>query len=530
VSDWFESAVRGGECADLARGVDWSRTPLGDPSTWAPALRSAVELCFSTRFAVLVTWGPELTMIYNDGYRAMLGTDLHPRAMGASAAEVWGHVWDDIGPLFTEVLATGTPTWDVDLLLWMQRSGYTEETRFTFSYSPLRDEDDIVRGVLDIATETTGQVVDRRRLALLGRLATALQGHRDQVDDTARIVTEVLSGNQDITAAHLYRGDDPVTTIGPAPDAATTLLARVHRTGRAVWHDHLLATPVGDGRPDGPAEVLLLRGNPHRPLDAAHRGFLELVAATIGTALAEGAAHRRRIARMRTVSDALQHAMVPDTPPSSRWETRYRPADDTLFVGGDWFDVVGLPDGRFGLVVGDCVGHGVDAATSMGRLSSAGRALMLSGAGPARTLELLDDFARTVPGTEFTTVFCGVVDRAAGTLTYSSAGHLPGLVVHDGCERSAWLEDAQGTPLTLHRGPRPERTTRLSRGDTVVLYTDGLVERRGEHLRTGLDRLVDVAREACRGEVLADLPDHLLGGMLPTGARDDVAIVVYRAD
>ncbi|WP_402465913.1 PP2C family protein-serine/threonine phosphatase [Isoptericola aurantiacus] len=525
MSEWFESALRDGECAAAARAVDWSRTPLGDPSTWPAPLRRAVELCFSTRFAVLVTWGPELTMIYNDGYREMLGTDLHPRAMGTPASELWGHIWDDIGPLFAEVMTTGRPTWDVDMLLWMQRSGFVEETRFTFSYSPLRDDDGVVRGVMDIATETTDQVVDRRRLTTLGRLSAALQAHRGLTSDVARIATDALRDSEDVTGAQLYVDDTLIASTGDdlAEPSGTTLAAG--RGGTPSWQDGVLVSPVGDG-PD-PA-VLVLHGNPRRPDDESQRTFLGLIARTIGTALTEAAESRRRIASVRTVSDALQLAMTPDTPASPRWQTRYRPADDSLTVGGDWFDVVELPGGRSGLVVGDCVGHGVGAAASMGRLSSAGRALMLAGAGPAQTLEMLDTFARTVPGSEFTTVFCGVVDPRTMTLTYSSAGHPPGLLVHDD-GATTWLGEARSMPLTLPAGRRPEHKATLTSGDTVLLYTDGLVERRGEHLQDGLGRLVTVAREACCATALAGVPDRLLAGMLPDGARDDVALVVYRA-
>ncbi|WP_418276995.1 PP2C family protein-serine/threonine phosphatase [Isoptericola jiangsuensis] len=522
--DWFDSALREGECASLAREVDWSQTPLGDPQTWPAPLRSAVELCFSTRFAVLVTWGPELTMIYNDGYRAMLGTDLHPRAMGAAAPELWAHIWEDIGPLFDEVVDTGRPTWSVDMLLWMDRSGFVEETRFTFSYSPLRDDDGTVRGVMDIATETTDQVVDRRRLATLGRLAGALHGHRDLTSDVARIAMDVLADSEDVSAAHLHLDGARTSTTGGDLAVAPEAVARVRRHGVPSWRDGVLVTRVGDGPEPG---VLVLHGNPRRPYDDGQRAFLDLLARTIGTALSDAAEHRRRITSVRTVSDALQRAMVPVTLDSPHWQTRYRPADDNLAVGGDWFDVVELPGDRFGLVVGDCVGHGVGAAAAMGRLSSAGRALMMAGSGPAETLEQLDGFARTVPGAEFTTVFCGVVDTRTMTLTYSSAGHPPGLLVQaDGtCSR---LDEARCMPLTLPSGRRPEHKASLSAGDTVLMYTDGLVERRDESLAAGLDRLEDVARRVSLTTRLEDVPDRLLQGMLPDGARDDVALVVYR--
>jgi hypothetical protein len=528
VSDWFASAVSGSGCAAAARAVDWASTPLGEPVGWPAALRRAVEICFSTRFAVLVTWGPQLTMIYNDGYREMLGSDLHPRAMGASAPQLWGEIWHDIGPLFAHVMETGEPTWDVDMLLWMSRSGFLEETRFTFSYSALRDDDGTVCGVMDIATETTDQVVDRRRLSTLSTLADALHRQPDEARDMARVAVDVLAPSEDVTAVHYYRGDCLTASTGELSPVTMDVIEAARRSGRTCWQDGVLVAAVGDGRDAGPVDVLVLRGNPHRPYDESQRNFLGLAVGTISTALAQESAQRRRVERARTISDVLQDAMVPSVPRSARWGTRYRPADDDLAVGGDWFDVVELPDGTSGLVVGDCVGHGVDAAARMGRLSSAGRAVMLDGAGPARTLERLDAFARTVPGAEITTVYCGVVDARSGTLVYSSAGHPPALLVHaDGT--TSWLDEAGGLPLALVAGSRPEYKVSLSPGDTVVLYTDGLVERRGESLRAGLRRLAEVAPAACAGSNLDDVTERLLDALVADGARDDVAIVVYRA-
>ncbi|NNU28777.1 SpoIIE family protein phosphatase [Isoptericola sediminis] len=523
--DWFTRAVRGQDCGEAALAVDWSATPLGPPDAWPAGLRRAVELCFSTRFAVLVSWGPELTMIYNDGYREMLGRDLHPQAMGAAAPKLWGQIWDEVGPLFDDVIRTGRPTWDVDMPLMMDRSGFVEETRFTFSYSPLRDDDGVVQGVMDIATETTDQVVDRRRLSTLSRLSFALHGRHGDPEEVADLATAVLRDAEDVGEVHVSL-DDPG---GPDGHDEATDHPDTARPAGPVWHGRTLFAPLDThpGRP--PLGTITLRGNEHRPLDETQRSFLLLLASTVSHAVAAAEEHRSRVSRLTGVSDALQRAMVPATPTSPRWQTRYRPADDSLAVGGDWFDVVELSSGRFGLVVGDCVGHGVVAAASMGRLSSAGRALMLAGSGPAQVLAMLDEFARTVPGAEHATVFCGVVDPATMTLTYSSAGHPPGLLVGaDGA--SAWLDGARGPLLTLPHVGRSEHTATLASGDTVLLYTDGLVERRDTRLRDGLERLAAVARAECRGTPLDELPERLLDAMLPDGARDDVALVAYRTD
>nr|WP_281360215.1 SpoIIE family protein phosphatase [Isoptericola halotolerans] len=475
----------------------------------------------------MVTWGPDLVMIYNDGYRRMLGSDLHPRAMGCPAAELWGQIWEDVGPLFDEVLTSGEPTWNEDMLLWMNRSGYVEETRFTFSYSPLRDADGVVRGVMDIATETTQQVVDQRRLGTLGLLSTALHGHRDSPAEVAEAATVVLAASADVEQAHLYLGTELVSSTGDGPSARPTDVDDVLGGGPGSWREGTLVAPLGARRGRPPLGALVLVGNRRRPLDDAQHSFLELLTRTTGTALLEAEEHRREVAEARSVSDALQRAMVPSPPDSPRWCTRYRPADDTLDVGGDWFDVVDQPGGTSGLVVGDCVGHGVEAAACMGRLSSAGRAVMLAGAGPAQALETMDDFARTNPGTEFATVFCGVVDPVRRVLVYSSAGHPPALVVAaDGSTR--WLDQARGMPLAVSRERRAEHAEQLQPGDTVLLYTDGLVERRDETLGAGLVRLARAAAAACGTATLQEIPDRLLVDVPAGEARDDVALVLYR--
>lgn len=532
MTSWLHDVASGTETGDLACAYDWESTPLGHPDTWAPGLRAAVEICFSTRFAVLVTWGPELTMIYNDGYREMLGEKLHPQAMGAPAAELWGHIWADVGPLFDAVMSSGIPTWDEDFPLLMERNGYPEETRFTFSYGPLLDVDGTVCGVMDIASETTQQVVDRRRLECLNALSTTLhENASSSVEEITQAAVKVLSEAEDVgfTTIHvdgqLLAATRPADVQDTAEAAATR--AQVLADGDPVRHGAAFIHPLRGPWSTDPIGTMSMTGNEHRPFDDAQRTFLALLARTTSTAIAGALARQSELDRARTVGDALQEAMIPAPPASPRWQTRYRPADHRLAVGGDWFDVVGRSDGSSALVVGDVVGHGLEAASRMGRLSSAASAALHDDTPPARTLDVLDRYAASVPGAEFSTVFCGIVNPESRTLVYSSAGHPPALLVRaDGT--TAWLDEAGGMPLTLGRGARREVSVSLGPGDTVVLYTDGLVERRGESLRDGLARLAAAGPSACAGSVV-DVPDTLLDALLPDGAQDDVAIVAFRA-
>ena len=106
-----------GEMAALVAATDWSASPLGDPQTWPQSLRTAVGICLSSRFPILLWWGPDLVMIYNDAYRPMLGETKHPRALGAPGREVWTEIWDVIGPMLEQVMAGGGATWSADELL-----------------------------------------------------------------------------------------------------------------------------------------------------------------------------------------------------------------------------------------------------------------------------------------------------------------------------------------------------------------------------------------------------------------------------
>ena len=229
----------------------------------------------------------------------------------------------------------------------------------------------------------------------------------------------------------------------------------------------------------------------------------------------------------RTVATALQRSILGPTAVPPSIAVRYFPAIQPLEVGGDWYDVVELEGGRLGIVVGDCTGRGLPAAATMGQLRSACRALLLQARGPGEVIATLDTFAERLPDALCTTVFCGVVDGATDMLQYSSAGHLPGFLVdHEGAVRT--LDQGQGVPLGYMAGmARPEGTARLEPGSTVLLYTDGLVERRGESLDVGLERL---RREvsARRSSPPERMADQLLEALVPDGAQDDIAVLVYR--
>ena len=202
---------------------------------------------------------------------------------------------------------------------------------------------------------------------------------------------------------------------------------------------------------------------------------------------------------------------------------RYLPASDE--VGGDWYDVFELPHGRLGIAIGDVVGHGVKAAALMGQLRTALHAYAIEDHSPGRTLAMVDRFLDGMPGYEIATAAYAVLDPESGAVRLASAGHLPPIVVGDGAARLVELTPAP--PLgAFPYGRSQEHEMSLAAGETLVFYTDGLVERPKIPLTQSIRELVDVVRaassaeEACQLAVEALVPDE--------GLRDDVAIVAMQ--
>ena len=152
------------EMARMIRAHDWAATSLGAPATWPQALRTCVRLMLNTRHPIFMFWGPEALCLYNDGYRAILGRERHAMALGSAGAVVWDEIWHIIGPQVEQVMAGRGATWHENDLIPLTRDGKTEDTFWTYSYSPIDDEGE-VGGVLVLVTETTATVLAERRRA-----------------------------------------------------------------------------------------------------------------------------------------------------------------------------------------------------------------------------------------------------------------------------------------------------------------------------------------------------------------------------
>lgn len=232
----------------------------------------------------------------------------------------------------------------------------------------------------------------------------------------------------------------------------------------------------------------------------------------------------------RDVALHLQEALLPAPVPLGHHQAavRYRPATESLNVCGDWYDLVDRP-GRTAVAVGDVVGHGLRAAGVMGQLRSALSAVSHVAEGPAQALEVLGLYARSVDGAESTTAVSVFIDWNSRTLTYSSAGHPPPLLCHpDGTV--TFLDGATDPPLGARpeHAPRPEAQVAFTVGSVLVLYTDGLIERRREDIDVGLGRLADslVRHRTATADAIADA---LLAELIPAaGITDDTALVVLR--
>jgi GAF domain-containing protein len=260
-----------------------------------------------------------------------------------------------------------------------------------------------------------------------------------------------------------------------------------------------------------------------REFDPDERRFLT----TVATLCAQALERARLYDRQRAIALALQRQLLPRALPAvagMELASRYLPAVRGAATGGDWYDAVRLPDGRLALTVGDVVGHGIEAAATMGQIRSAWRALVAELDEPATLIEHLSRFARDVPGAGVTTALSCIL-APGGRLSYARAGHPPPLVVSPRvAPRFLW----GGAGVPLHSGVerQAQDTATIEDGDVLVLFTDGVFERRGESIDHGLDELARFAGEAGTSEpqALLDLVVH----RFCVDAGDDCALLAVR--
>ena len=429
-----------------------------------------------------------------------------------------------------------------------QRNGggrYTVRTRprdgrtawLACSSASLPSPDGQGRLFVGTARDVTAERLAGQREATLASFAAALAAAgeiSEMLTTAAREIAAAVHASQVTTALWSSEGN-PAITGWPRRVPGQLASAAVTQTLDAIRHQpaaSVAVLPGGEGTSllaaplDGTGSSAIAAEFPAgRLVSAEVRELFSILTSHLAQVLAKA----RDYEQARAVALTLQHAILAPTGLPHGFAARYTPAVPPLEVGGDWYDVIPLPGGRTGVVVGDCVGRGLPAAAVMGQLRSASQAVLLRAAGPAEALTDLDTFASRIPGAECTTVFCAIIDPAAGTVTYSCAGHPPPILVTAGGHYHLF-DQARSLPLAMlpDGWQRGEATAVLPPGATLMLYTDGLVERRNQSLDTGIDAAtVTVAEHA------QDHPDHVadyvMSAMSPAaGYEDDVAVLIYR--
>jgi PAS domain S-box-containing protein len=337
----LEFLAGGGEMGERMRALDWAKTDLGPPATWPQSLKTIVRVMLDSRYAMWMLWGPELTFFCNDAYLPTLGIK-RDWALGARSDKVWEEIWPDIGPRISQVLEQGRATWDEGLLLFLERSGFREETYHTFSYSPVYDDGNRIAGMLCVVTEVTDRVVGERRLRILRDLAARAVG-ATTVEESCRGACEVLEqhpfgmpfaaiylldqGSQSARRLAHTRGL-PERALPPTLDGSSVtwpvnallssetaqqvsdLPAAGIEVPAGSWPDlvqHAFLLPLKGSGSERLAGFLVAGASPRRLLDESYRAFFDLVARQIAGALADAQAieaERRRAAALAEIDRA----------------------------------------------------------------------------------------------------------------------------------------------------------------------------------------------------------------------------------
>ncbi len=337
-------ALAGGEMAALIGSADWAATGIGSPENWPSSLMTVLRILVTSRYQMWMAWGQDLTFFYNDAYAPTLGVK-HPRALGRPAREVWREIWPDIGPRIESVLQTGHATWDEALLLFLERSGYPEETYHTFSYSPLPDDNGAIAGMLCVVMEETQRVIGERRVATLRDLASELGAVRSEPDVLEAVERSLARNTRDIAVqpdlpggrrhrpsaarnrlrrhrrrsgagsgrAGLRCPGRPAASSPGTTNACCTTISGVPNLPMGAWDTpprQVVVVPIVQQGEKQQAGLFIAGLNPYRPFDEAYAGFIDLVAAQIASGLAAARAYEaeRRRAEALAEIDAAKTA------------------------------------------------------------------------------------------------------------------------------------------------------------------------------------------------------------------------------
>jgi PAS domain S-box-containing protein len=325
------------EVSALLRNQDWGHSPLGPVESWPQSLKTSISICLNSAFPILVWWGPELVMLYNDAYAPII-SNKHPRALGQPGRGIFPEVWETIGPMLDGVMLRGTAVRANDLPLFLERNGYQEECYFTFSYSPILDESGRVGGVFTPVHETTERVINERRLKTLSRLAEVRAEQAANALSASQSLSLVLAENPiDLPFTAIYLFDEKheyarrcATTGVFAPSLAPEVVNKetewppvaailegkfevvepdfmpadevpLGYWGRPVTQ--LAAIPLKNAGTDIPKGFLAASVHPAKRLDEAYTSFLLLVADHISGAISDAEAFEQERRRAEALAE-----------------------------------------------------------------------------------------------------------------------------------------------------------------------------------------------------------------------------------
>ncbi|MEH1794049.1 ATP-binding protein [Nostoc sp.] len=329
----------GGEMGARMRERDWSKTSLGPTQQWPQSLKTAVRIMLTCRQAMFVWWGEELINLYNDAYKAIIGGK-HPEALGQPASDVWREIWDQVGPRAESAMLKNEGTYDEALLLIMERNGYPEETYYTFSYSPVPNDQENTGGIICANTDDTQRIIGERQLALLRELAARTADART-FDQACTLSANCLESNPyDLPFAMIYLVDPDrqqvflagTCRIGQNHVAVPETVdldsdsvwpfAEVIRTHQAklisdlevsfsslpcgVWQrspHQAIAVPIAPSGQTGKAGILIVGLNPFRLFDDNYKRFIDLVAAQIAASIANAQAYEEERKRAQALAE-----------------------------------------------------------------------------------------------------------------------------------------------------------------------------------------------------------------------------------
>ncbi|MGY3342690.1 ATP-binding protein [Bradyrhizobium sp. USDA 4459] len=323
----------GGEMGTLIRAHDWKSTPLGPPEHWPQSLKTAVRIMLTSRQPIWIGWGPDLIYLYNDPYQSIIGGK-HPWALGRPTAQVWSEIWSDIGPMLATAMGGVEGTYVEEQLLIMERNGYREETYYTFSYSPIPDDQGAPGGIICANTDDTNRVIGERQLALLRELAAKTLHARSWQQACQRSIGALATNSRDLTFAVIYMADPETgnlklcastfeNSVGKAPEALRLSVQLIwplvgsepllidlegvtSEAPGGAWDQPsakaavLAIPPSGE---TGRSGVLLVGLNPFRLFDAEYSGFLGLVAGQVAAAVANADAYEEERRRAEALAE-----------------------------------------------------------------------------------------------------------------------------------------------------------------------------------------------------------------------------------